>query len=66
VSLVAIKGPIVMKLMQGPIAHQGPILVLHSCTPIGVGKRNTYRGQDQEQVRIRDGVDGDIEAARTR
>jgi hypothetical protein len=64
VSLVAIKGPVDMKLMredplanddvgatwpgdklQGPIAHQGPVLVIHSRTLIGVGKRSKYRGQ---------------------
>jgi hypothetical protein len=31
--------------LPGPIAHQGPVLVLHSCAPIGVGKRSTYKGQ---------------------
>jgi hypothetical protein len=33
--------------LPGPIAHQGPILVLHSSAPIRVGKRNMYRGQDR-------------------
>jgi hypothetical protein len=33
--------------LLGPIAHQSPILILHSCVPIGVGKRNTYRGWDR-------------------
>jgi hypothetical protein len=29
--------------LPGPIAHQGPILVLHSRAPIGVNKRITFR-----------------------
>jgi hypothetical protein len=33
--------------LPGPIAHQGPVLILHSRAPIGVGKRNTYRGRDR-------------------
>jgi hypothetical protein len=71
-SLVAIKGPVGMKLVRedplagddvgatrlrdklpGPIAHQGPVLVLYSHTPIGVGKRSTYRGQDRRRCRWR-------------
>jgi hypothetical protein len=39
--------------LQGPIAHQGPILVLHSRTPIGVSKRNTYRDQDRGRCQWR-------------
>jgi hypothetical protein len=33
--------------LPGPIAHQGPVLILHSRAPIGVGKCNTYRGWDR-------------------
>jgi hypothetical protein len=62
-SLVAIEGPVGMKLVSenplasddvgatrpgdklpGPIAYQGPILVLHSRMPIGVRKRSTDKG----------------------
>jgi hypothetical protein len=32
--------------LPGLIAHQGPVLVLHSHAPIGVDKRNMYKGQD--------------------
>jgi hypothetical protein len=39
--------------LPGPIAHQSPILVLHSRMPIGVGKHNTYRGRDRGQCRWR-------------
>jgi hypothetical protein len=39
--------------LPGLIAHQGPILVLHSCTPIGVSKRNTYRDQDRGRCQWR-------------
>jgi hypothetical protein len=34
-------------MLLGPIAHQGPILILHSRASIGVGKRSTYRGRDR-------------------
>jgi hypothetical protein len=30
----------------GPVAHQSPVLILHSHAPIEVGKRSTYRGWD--------------------
>jgi hypothetical protein len=33
--------------LPGPIAHQGPIFVLHGRVPIGIGKRITYRCQDR-------------------
>jgi hypothetical protein len=50
-SLVAIKGPIDTKLVRedkllGPIAHLGPVLILHSRVPIGVGKHIMYRGRN--------------------
>jgi hypothetical protein len=35
--------------LPGPIAHQGPVLILHSHVPIGVGEHNTYRGQDRRR-----------------
>jgi hypothetical protein len=30
----------------GPIAQKGPVLFLHCCTPIRLGKRDTDRGRD--------------------
>jgi hypothetical protein len=33
--------------LPGPIAHQGPVLILHSRTPIGIGERSTSRGRDR-------------------
>jgi hypothetical protein len=39
--------------LLGPIAHQRPVLGLHSCAPIGVGKRSTYEGRDRGRCRWR-------------
>jgi hypothetical protein len=39
--------------LSGPIAHQGPVLVLHSRAPIGVSKCSTYRGRDRGRCRWR-------------
>jgi hypothetical protein len=39
--------------LSDPIAHQSPVLVLHSHAPIRVGKRSTYRGRDQGRCRWR-------------
>jgi hypothetical protein len=39
--------------LPGPIAHQSPVLVLHSRTSIGVGKRSTYRGRGWGRCRWR-------------
>jgi hypothetical protein len=39
--------------LPGPIAHQGPVLVLHSQSSIGVSKRSTYRGRDRGWCRWR-------------
>jgi hypothetical protein len=33
--------------LSGPIAHQGPVLILHSCTPIGIDECSTGGGRDQ-------------------
>jgi hypothetical protein len=48
--------------LPGPIAHQGPVLVLHSRAPIGVNKRSTYRGRDRERYRWRRRGPGNQEA----
>jgi hypothetical protein len=37
--------------LRGPIAHQGPVLVVHSRMLIGVGKRSKYRGQHRGRCR---------------
>jgi hypothetical protein len=37
--------------LSGPIADQGSILFLHSCTPMGIGKRSTSRGGDRGRCR---------------
>jgi hypothetical protein len=37
--------------LPGPIAHQGPILILHSCTPIGIGECSIGRGRDWGRCR---------------
>jgi hypothetical protein len=39
--------------LLGPIAHQRHVLGLHSCAPIGVGKRSTYEGRDRGRCRWR-------------
>jgi hypothetical protein len=39
--------------LPGPIAHQSPVLVLHSHAPIGVSKCSMYRGQDRGRYRWR-------------
>jgi hypothetical protein len=39
--------------LPGPIAHQNPVLILHSRAAIGVGKRSTYRGRDRGRCRWR-------------
>jgi hypothetical protein len=33
--------------LSGPIADQGSVLFLHSCTPMGIDKRSTSRGGDR-------------------
>jgi hypothetical protein len=33
--------------LLGPIAHLGPVLILYSHVPVGVGKRTTDRGWDR-------------------
>jgi hypothetical protein len=30
-----------------PITHQGPVLILHSCAPIGIGEGSADGGRDQ-------------------
>jgi hypothetical protein len=44
----------------GPIAHQGPVFVLHSCTPFEIDKRGANRGQDWRRRR-RGGRSGEDE-----
>jgi hypothetical protein len=39
--------------IPGSIAHQGPVLVLHSRAPIGVSNRSTYRSQDRGRCQWR-------------
>jgi hypothetical protein len=45
-----------------PIVHQGPVLVLHSHMPVGVGKRNMDRGWDQGRSRWRRRGGGEYQA----
>jgi hypothetical protein len=33
--------------VPGPITHQGPILILHSCVPIGIGEGSADGGRDR-------------------
>jgi hypothetical protein len=37
--------------LLGPIADQGSVLFLHSCTPMGISKRNTSGGGDRGRCR---------------
>jgi hypothetical protein len=37
--------------LLGPIADQGPVFVLHSRTPMGIGKRNMSGGGDRGRCR---------------
>jgi hypothetical protein len=37
--------------LLGLIAHQGPVLILHSRMPIGIGKRSTGGGRDRGRCR---------------
>jgi hypothetical protein len=37
--------------LPGPIVDEGPIFVLHSHTPVGIGKRSTSRGGDRGRRR---------------
>jgi hypothetical protein len=37
----------------GPITHQGPILILHSCAPIGIGEGSADGGWDRGWCRRR-------------
>jgi hypothetical protein len=37
--------------LPGPIAHQGPVLLLHSRTPIGIGECSMGGGRDRGRCR---------------
>jgi hypothetical protein len=37
--------------VPGPITHQGPVLILHSRTPIGIGEGSAYGGRDRGRCR---------------
>jgi hypothetical protein len=39
--------------VPGPITHQGPVLILHCHTPIGIGEDSTDGGRDQGRCRRR-------------
>jgi hypothetical protein len=39
--------------VPGSITHQGPILILHSCAPIGIGEGSVNGGWDQGWCRRR-------------
>jgi hypothetical protein len=39
--------------VPGPITHQGPVLILHSCAPIGIGEGNADGGRDRGWCRRR-------------
>jgi hypothetical protein len=39
--------------VPGPITHQGPVLILHCHTPIGIGEDSADGGRDQRRCRRR-------------
>jgi hypothetical protein len=39
--------------ISGPITHQGPVLILHSCAPIGIGEGIADGGRDRGWCRRR-------------
>jgi hypothetical protein len=37
--------------VPGPVAHEGPVLILHSCAPIGIGEGSADGGRDWRRWR---------------